>query len=148
MMLDKTKEQMLVRDMVSPHLCRQLVENGISAPTTYKWRLFPDGWRVWTYAFDPCQLYKETDRALYMNFPEHKPKETIPAFTTCDMARVIPGFLLSSACNDYELGLDEIFGNICVRDARIPDVFARAVIELLRMPQYNSEWINEKILSI
>lgn len=146
MMLDRSTEQMLVRDMVSPHLCKQLLEYGVTARTTFSWRLFPDGWRVWTYAFDPCQLYKETDRALYMNFPQAKPREIVPAFTTGDMARVIPGFLLSSGMNDFELSLDEIYGNVCVRDARIPDAFARAVIELLRMPQYNSEWISERIL--
>jgi hypothetical protein len=81
-----------------------------------------------------------------MEFPEYKPKEIIPAYTSGDMAAVIPGFLLSSANNDFEVSLDDIYGNICVRDARIPDTLARAVIEILRVPQYSPEWISERIV--
>lgn len=147
-MLDKTKEALLTRDLVSPTLCKQLAELGMRASAiAYTWRLFPDGWRIWTYQFDPCGLYKETDRALYMQFPQAKPKEVIPAYTIGDMAQVIPGFLLSSACDDFELSLDETYGNIYVRDDRIPDVFARAVIQLIGLRGYGIDYINKKFFS-
>jgi len=145
MMLDKKKEQMIMRDIVSPHLCKQLYELGVSCDTAYTWRLFPDGYRLWTYAFDPCGMYKDTDRALYMQFPGAKPKEIIPAFTAGDMENGIPGYLISKAFEDYELSLEATYGTLHVKDARLPDVFARCVVELLRMPGYGAEWVNQKI---
>jgi len=146
MMIDQTKEGLLTRDMVSPALCRELYTHyDVVVATPYQWRLFPDGYRLWTYYFDPCKLYTDTDRALWMNFPEAKPKEILSAYTISHMEQVIPGYLITKAQGTYEVGMDADY-NLFEKDLRLADAFAKLVMACLRNRIMDNHYVINKII--
>ena len=144
--LAETRE---TRDLVSPHLCDDLLSAGIPNIHKLHWLMDKNGsWKLWNYAYDPDGIYEESDKLIHAINPETKPLRAIQAFSTGDMLVALPPILITSDGQDYEVGVDLVYGLLSQKDSRLPDALAKLLLDLLKRQVYKVNYVNEKILML
>lgn len=143
--LAETRE---TRDLVSPHLCDDLLSAGIPNISKRHWLMDKHGnWKLWSYEYDPEGVYEESDKLIHAINPESKPLRAIQAFSTGDLLAALPPILITSAGpNDWEAGVDVVYGLLSQKDSRLPDALAKLLLDLLKRNVYKVDFVTEKIL--
>jgi hypothetical protein len=143
--LAETREN---RDLVSPHLCDDLLSAGIPNIHKLHWLMDKNGnWKLWSYQFDPEGVYEDSDKLIHAINPESKPLRAIQAFSTGDLLAALPPILITStSTEDYEVGVDLMYGLLSQKDSRLPDALAKLLLDLLNRNVYKVDYVTEKIM--
>lgn len=125
---------------VSPDLCKHLTDAGLTSESTYHWRIYNGIAKIWTYAFDPDDYYRDGHKL--QNYASSS-CIVLPAFSIKDVERVLPsGFLLTLTENGYEASLNDIYaGDSCTAD-RMPDVFAKLLLQSIQKRYVDLKKVN------
>lgn len=141
-------EHRMLRDIVSPLYCGQILEMGVPNVGNTYWMQKNETWTLWTYEFDPDHYYEETDKLIYELNPANKPSVVMAAFTTGDLLAALPSVLVTSTSpNDYEVSCDFLYGNHCAQHQRLPDALALLLMKLLQTDRYSVNYVTSKILN-
>lgn len=140
--LERIKEQRVLRDLVSPYLCTELLQLGMQNTATVYWMETEAGWKHWTYEYDPDNLYKDSDAIIYATCPATAPKTVIAAYSVGDLMAVLPPLCVTSTKSDYDVAC-ELFA-YSAQDSRFPDALARLLINLLSNG-YDINIVNHKL---
>jgi len=138
------QDNQLYACFVSPHLCKQLRDMGITHHSPYKWKVRKSITQLYTNAFDTDDYYidgnKHTDT---VNPPEH----VLPAYSIKDIEKIIPGYLLTSDALGYTIALDDLYNMPVVNARRLPDVFAELVIMMIKKRLVPIPKVNEAMIA-
>lgn len=136
----------LYQCFVHPTLCRQLLEAGLTPHLPYHYRITDCSTELNTYAFDKDDYYAEGDKLLDRwggNLVY------LPAFQLKDVEKCLPGhYLVQHNEQGYTLMLENIYHIPEQLDQRLPDVFARAVLEGIRARVIRVDYVNQLISTI
>lgn len=124
----------VLKSFVSPHLCVQLTNLGVSTASPFKWYRAHSCtfYTLHTYAWDTCNIYKSSDFAFWASLNETP--VTIEAFSSADIEAALPPFLLTKlGLGQYTITLDNFYHEIPeLNQARLPDLYAALLIQLLK----------------
>lgn len=120
----------LTECIVSPDLCKQLQDLGVTQFVSYQWRIRGADAELACYAFDPDQYYfKGNALADYIN-----KGFSLPAYHLKAVEKILPPeYLLTyGAAGNYELSLGDIYRMDSVKSTRLPDVYALMLLACLK----------------
>lgn len=132
---------------VSPYHSMHLVSLGVrgSIYNTYEWKVDEeDTWMLDTCDFDPCEVYKNSNDIVRM-LGAVPIKLKFPAFLVCDMLVVLPNLFIAKDDANYTVSCDQMYGELTITDARLPDALARILIGLLENRTLNDHYVNKKL---
>lgn len=124
-------ESPVTRCFVAPLYCQQLEAAGFHTKTIYTWKIYHDLVKLHTTAFDAdgmnAQAYANQDFIA-------PPILVIPAYSIMEVEREIPKDYCLSFTKDYEYVLmpSTLWPVEGVTDIRMPDVFARHLLDCIR----------------
>ena len=128
---------------VDAYLCVKLHDAGMTAPTTHFWKTIDQKFYLETFVFDDDDYYKNLLELNSVN-----PQFAIPAFSLTDCEKVLPPYMLTREDEDgYKLGLSTLYTAEICKAERMPDVFAKMVLQGIKKSFLSVDKIN-KILSL
>lgn len=125
---------------VSPKICNDLVVAGLCAETAYKWKVYNDIAKLSTHVFDLDNYYEEGFQAQDFINP---PRIVLPAYSIKDVEKLLPiGYLLTISDNGYEASLSSLYPGESCKAERMPDVFAKLLLQTIRYNYVSLKEIN------
>ena len=129
------------QDLVSPHLCQRLQRFGVTANTSFHYRLTAGITEINSYAFDKDDYYVKADANV--NFISGV--GIVPAYTLKDVEKALPPYLLTRQENGYLLVCDNIYGLPEQTAQRLPDAFAQMLLAGIKDRLIKVEYTNRLI---
>ena len=135
----------LYSGFVSPALCQQLYNAGVSPHTGYHYRQVDGATELRTYAFDKDDYYAAGDKHLDLIMRA----TIIPAYSLADIAMMIPGnyYLHYNECG-YQLMLEKLYSIPEQTADRMPDAFALTLLDGLKRRVLKVQAINNVFQSL
>jgi hypothetical protein len=124
------------QDFVKPILCHELQAAGVQVKTIYQWVITNGLASLHTQIFDIDDYYQEGYKHIMAVNP---PSHILPAFQIKDVEKLLPPYLLSRDERGYELSLEKMYQMPSMNCDRMPDVFARMVLECLKQKVLKAE---------
>ena len=117
------------QSFVDPELSAQLWNLGLCAKTHFMWRTPGKGEvELYTNLFDVDGYYAQGVANLkYIKGPEY----AFSAFQLGDMEKLLPDYTIDRVINKYTLCMENMWGIAPAESDRLPDVFAKMVLQLL-----------------
>lgn len=116
---------------VAPELCSHLMMAGLYPDTAFKWRIYRDEVKLTTFIYDEDDYYADSVKNLdYMRPPEL----TIPGYSLTDVEKILPKgyFLTLNDDSNYEISLSKDYNLESCKADRLPDVYAKMLLQCLR----------------
>lgn len=144
--MDNIRETELTEAFVSPQFCKHLQEAGLTANTNFFWKEYPGEMVLGTYAFDSDNYYSAANEAM----AEVVYLTRIPAYNLKTVEKILPtGYVLElSTGGEYELAMADVYRIESVKDARLPDVFAKMALALIQKRCLDIQKINKVIRKV
>lgn len=133
----QARDTSLYANMALPHLCSDLARAGLTHETIFFWKITLGNISLETFAFDPDKYYLEGNRLV--EDVMHTFAHLVPAYSLKDLERCLP-------TRDYALYMEDAIycltfdmGKLTYKYTaeRMPDVFAEAVINMLKLGKLN-----------
>jgi hypothetical protein len=118
----------LHQNFVSPWLCKDLNDLGLTSHTIYQWKVRLNTTDLFTVAFDIDRYYVDAVKHIDHVNP---PLDVMPAYSTKDVEKCLPHWLMTFGQNGYEVSLDQMFGMESKTAQRMPDAFAMLLKEMM-----------------
>ena len=134
-------ENTLMEPFVSPELCDALVIAGLDTLAVYNWKITEGRVTLFTLAFD-TDLYS---KQATLNTEFINGSKWIPAYQYTDLQKILPDYMLSRNNDQFELHCDQLFEYSIETASRMPDVFAKMVIQGINSGKINLSKAIEKI---
>lgn len=122
-------ENSLIQNFVMPVLCHELVACGLDAKTIYQWKVRRHVTTLVTNAFDQDNYYVAGNEHIDSIDP---PSHIIPAYSTKDIEKCLPDYLLATGPEGYRLVLDKFYEIPEAISPRMPDAFAMLLITMIK----------------
>lgn len=135
------RESAITINMVNPDLCKKLNDAGLSENTPYHWHFLFEEAVLTCSAFDPDGYYR---LHLADNWLIDQKRFVLPSYSSADIERMLPDYLLSFVSNqqEYQLSVSDIYNMGTVTSNRLPDVFALMALKLLQARAVDLHKIN------
>lgn len=134
-------------NFVHPHICKDLTLCGLTTTTHFDWYIRNNVVELVTFYWDADDYYYEAQKQIInvVNKPT-----ILPAYTLSMMMELIPGpySLIRDGMQCYELAIDNIWNCSEEKDVRLPDVFAKMVLQLYRKRILTANDCNAKIAQL
>ena len=130
-MTDKTPmHSPLYRNFIDPNLCVQLLRAGLLAKSSFLWVYAGKG-KVQLYcnSLDPDGVYSQAISNIA--FVDDETANPYAAFQIGDMLPVMPDFAMDKFGDKYCIMVDTLWKIEPVCAERLPDAFAKMVLELI-----------------
>lgn len=121
----------LYRNFIDPNLCVKLLQAGLTAKASFLWVYAGTG-KVQLYcnSLDPEGIYSQAISNIA--FVDDETANPYAAFQIGDMLPVMPDFTMEKLGDKYCIMVDAIWQRELVCADRLPDAFAKMVLELIK----------------
>lgn len=132
----------IFENFVSPILCNDLLNLGLTPHTVYKWKTYGDLSLLFTNYWDFDNYYSD---ALKLQDEANPPLEVLPAYSIKDVEKGLPDYLLRKDGDEYEVALEKIYQSGFHKAKRLPDALALMLKEVISKGRVSLHTVNFKI---